>query len=331
MIAACDTYGPNLEEAGIVAVGHRVAHGGTRFIAPAIIDEETTAAITEVIPLAPLHNPANLLGIQAAQGAFPDVPHVGIFDTAFHQTMAAAAYTYAIDRGVAKEHGVRKYGFHGTSIKHVNELAAGFLKKPESELNTIVLHIGNGASACAVRGGKSIETTMGLTPLEGLVMGTRSGDLDPGVIMHLARNGMTIDEIDTVLNRKSGLIGLYGSNDMRDIMAGVERGDDAATLALDVYCHRLKHYVGAYYAHLGRVDAIIFTAGVGENVPEVRARTLANLEPLGITLDMARNQETGRGVRRISADDSAVTVLVVPTNEELEIARQTLAAVHASA
>ena len=327
-IAACATYGPDLGEARISAVGHRLVQGGSRFVAPTVIDKSVIETVEELSPLAPLHNPANLKGVEGAKVAFPDIPHVGIFDTAFHQTMPPEAYTYAIDHALAAQYRVRRYGFHGTSHKYVSELAADYLGKPLTDVNTIVLHIGNGASACAVRGGKSVETSMGLTPLEGLVMGTRSGDIDPGILFHLARRAnLSTDQLDELLNRKSGLLGMTGTGDMRDVMEAVGRGDSEAELALNVYCHRLKHYVGAYYAHLGRVDTIVFTAGVGENVPEVRARTLANLEPMGIVLDPERNQARGEGIHRISADQSSVTVLVIPTNEEVEIARQTLLAV----
>ncbi len=327
MIAACEKFGPDLDAANIIAVGHRLVQGGSRFIAPTIIDDAVIRTVEELSPLAPLHNPPNLLGVRAAMHAFPNIPHVGVFDTAFHQTMPAAAYTYAIDRALADEHRIRRYGFHGTSHKYVSELAAAHLNRPLEDVNTIVLHIGNGASACAVRGGKSVETSMGLTPLEGLVMGTRSGDIDAGIIFHLARqSGMSPDQIDNLLNRRSGLLGMTGSGDMRDVQLAAERGDDRAQLAMDVYCHRLRHYVGAYYAQLGRVDAIVFTAGVGENSPEVRALTLANLEEMGIEIDPDRNTSSDRGPRTISKDSSRVAVLVIPTNEELEIARQTATA-----
>lgn len=328
MIDACNTHGPNLDEANIVAVGHRVVQGGSRFVAPTIIDKAVIRTVEQLSPLAPLHNPPNLLGVQAARVAFPTIPHVAIFDTAFHQTMPPEAYTYAIDRTLAQQHRIRRYGFHGTSHKYVSELAADFLGKPLEDVNTIVLHIGNGVSACAVRGGKSVETSMGLTPLEGMVMGTRSGDIDPGIIFHLARQaGMSSDQIDDLLNRRSGLIGMTGSGDMRDLLTAVNRGDEVADLALNVYCHRLRHYVGAYYAQLGRVDCLAFTAGVGENVPEVRARTLANLEQMGIQIDPEKNTSSERGMRAISTDDSNVHVLVIPTNEEIEIARQTVQAI----
>ena len=328
MIDACAKFGPDLNAAKIVAVGHRVVQGGSRFIAPTIITSSVIRTVEELSPLAPLHNPPNLLGIHAAQHSFPDIPHVAIFDTAFHQTMPPEAYTYAIDRALAEQHRIRRYGFHGTSHKYVSELAAKHLGKPLEDVNTIVLHIGNGVSACAVRGGESVETSMGLTPLEGLVMGTRSGDIDPGIITHLARQaGMTPEQIDDLLNRRSGLLGMSGSGDLRDVQESADRGDTRAQLAMDVYCHRIKHYVGAYYAQLGRLDAIAFTAGVGENSAKVRALSLANLEPLGIEIDAERNQASSRDARTISTDSSRVAVLVIPTNEELEIARQTYAAV----
>ena len=329
MIAACKKFGPDLDAAEIIAVGHRMVHGGARFIAPTVINDAVIRTVEELNPLAPLHNPPNLLGVRAAQVAFPDIPHVAVFDTAFHQTMPPEAYTYAIDRALANLHRIRRYGFHGTSHKYVSELAAAHLGRPLKEVNTIVLHIGNGVSACAVRGGESVETSMGLTPVEGLVMGTRSGDIDAGIIFHLARQAdMTIDQLDNLLNRRSGLLGMTGTGDMRDVQASADRGDDQARLALDVYCHRLRHYVGAYYAQLGRVDAIVFTAGVGENSPEVRALTLANLEELGIEIDPLLNAASDRGARTINTETSRVAVLVIPTNEELEIARQTAVALN---
>ena len=328
MTDACNSYGPTLDEVPIVGVGHRVVQGGSRFVAPTVIDSAVMQAIEEIGSLAPLHNPPNLLGITAARQAFPGLPHVAVFDTAFHQTMPQAAYTYAIDASIANQYHVRKYGFHGTSHKYVSELASTYLQLPPGDVNTIVLHIGNGVSACAVQGGISIDTSMGMTPLEGLVMGTRSGDIDPGILFHLHREaGMTVGQLDDMLNRRSGLLGMTGSSDMRDVLDSVEHDEEHARLALDVYCHRLRSYVGAYYAQLGKVDAIVFTAGVGENAPEVRARTLAGLEHLGIRLDAARNTLPGRDIRSISSDDSPVAVLVIPTNEELEIARQTLDAI----
>ncbi len=290
--------------------------------------ERVKRDIEELEVLAPLHNPANLAGIVAAERAFPDVPHVAVFDTAFHQTLPPAAYTYAIDRELAAKHRVRRYGFHGTSHRFVSRAAAEFLGRPVEDLRMIVLHLGNGASACAVSGGRSVETSMGMTPLEGLVMGTRSGDIDPAVLLHLQRvAGLDTDATDTLLNSRSGILGLGGHADMRDLVEASEAGDEAATLALEVYAHRIRSYVGAYAAQLGRVDAIVFTAGVGENAPIVREWSLAGLEGFGVELDPERNRERGSGPRRISTDASKVAVLVVPTNEELEIARQTLAVV----
>ncbi len=327
VLDACASRGPDLGAIPLAAVGHRVVQGGARFRGPTVIDTTVEAAIEDLSPLAPLHNPPNLVGIRAATAAFPRVPQVAVFDTAFHHTMPPEAFTYAIESALAETHGIRRYGFHGTSHKYVSEQAAAFLGQPLDRVNTIVLHIGNGASACAVQGGVSIDTSMGMTPLEGLVMGTRSGDLDPAILIHLQRRaGLDVDALDDLLNRRSGLLGLAGNSDMRDIEAAAAQGDGRARLALDVSCHRLRHYVGAYYAQLGHVDAIAFTAGVGENSAGVRAKTLTGLERLGIAIDAQRNGEPSSGAWRISTDASDVAVLVVPTNEELEIARQTLAA-----
>ena len=314
-------------EHDITAVGHRVVHGGSLFAKAALITDEVEAQIDELSALAPLHNPANLLGIRAARVALPDVPHVAVFDTAFHQTLPAAAYTYAIDAGLAEKYGVRRYGFHGTSHKYVSEQAAIFLGRPLADLKTIVLHLGNGASVAAIDGGVSIETSMGMTPLEGLVMGTRSGDIDPAALIHLHRQaGLSFDELDTMLNRKSGLLGLTGNGDMRDVQEAASNGDELNEAALAVYRHRIRRYIGAYIAHLGGVDAIVFTAGVGENNGLLRRRTLAGLEFLGINVDIDRNEVHSKKARYISPDGSPVAVLVIPTNEELEIARQTSAA-----
>jgi acetate kinase len=310
---------------GLAAVGHRVVHGGLRFAEPTVIDDSVVAEVEALVPLAPLHNPANLAGIAVARRRLPDVPQVAVFDTAFHRTLPPAAATYAIDAATAAEYGVHRYGFHGTSHAYVSRRTAALLRKPPAEVNAITLHLGNGASACAVEGGRSVATSMGLTPLQGLVMGTRSGDLDPAVVFHLHRvAGMPLDEIDRLLNKRSGLAGLVGVNDMRTILARRADGDPAAGLAFDVYCRRITEYVGAYYAVLGRLDAITFTAGVGENAAPVRAAALAGLERLGITVDPARN--AGRGERIISPDGAAVAVYVVPTDEEREIADQARAA-----
>ncbi|GAA2913486.1 acetate kinase [Microbacterium keratanolyticum] len=324
MLEQFDAHGPSLETHAPVGVGHRVVHGGARFFAPTLVDERVEHEIGELAVLAPLHNPANLAGIIAARAIFDTVPHVTVFDTAFHQTLPPAAYTYAIDAQLASEHRVRRYGFHGTSHQHVSAAAAEFLGRDIADLRQIVFHLGNGASVTAIDGGRSVDTSMGLTPLEGLVMGTRSGDLDPAALLHLARTaGYTIDDLDVLLNTRSGLKGLTGHADMRDILQGLETGDETAQLAFDVYVHRLRAYLGAYLVQLGGVDVIAFTAGVGENAVRVRAEALATLGFLGVEVDPERNASSERGTRRISSDASTVEVLVVPTDEELEIARQT--------
>jgi len=324
------THGPQLDGSKLTAIGHRVVQGGALFPGPAVVDAEVERAIDELSTLAPLHNPPNLAGIRAARLAFPDVPHVAVFDTSFHSSLPAAAATYAIDRGVAAKYAIRRYGAHGTSHQYVARTTAALLGKDPSEVNVIVLHLGNGASVSAVRGGVSVETSMGLTPLEGLVMGTRSGDLDPAVLIHLGRvAGMTLDELDTLLNRRSGVLGLCGHSDMRDVKAAADAGDQDARTALAVYYHRIKGYVGNYYAQLGRVDAIAFTAGIGEKDAGVRLHSLAGLERLGIVIAPELNAARSDDARVISAAGSEVKVFVVPTNEELEIARQAVALVSA--
>jgi len=312
----------------IAAVGHRVVHGGSLFTSATLITDEVVHQIEELNELAPLHNPPNLLGIRAARAALPDVPHVAVFDTAFHHTLPEPAFTYAIEAELAKKHGIRRYGFHGTSHKYVSEQAALFLGQPLDELKTIVLHLGNGASVCAVDGGVSVETSMGMTPLEGLVMGTRSGDIDPAALIHLHRvAGLDFDQLDDLLNRHSGLLGMTGTGDMRDVHDAAVAGDAAAELALAVYAHRIRGYIGNYAAQLGGLDALVFTAGVGENGVHLRARVLAGLEFLGISIDPARNASSSKQARYVSPEGSPAAVLVIPTNEELEIARQTVAAV----
>ncbi len=309
-----------------VACGHRVVHGGERFDSATVIDDEVEQAIGELSALAPLHNPANLEGIRAARAVLPDIPHVAVFDTAFHRTIPAAAATYAIDADLAARYHVRRYGFHGTSHQYVSRAAAAFLGIPLAESKIIVLHLGNGASACAVDGGRSVETSMGMTPLEGLVMGTRSGDIDPAALFHLHRQaGLGFDELEQLLNRDSGLKGLTGRGDMRDVQAAAADGDEQAEAALAVYRHRIRRYIGAYLAHLGGLDALVFTAGVGENNSLLRRRTLDGLGHLGIRVDPDRNEVPSKEARRISPDDAPVAVLVIPTDEELEIARQTAA------
>jgi acetate kinase len=331
-VDAFEDYGPSKSDVEVVAVGHRVVHGGDRFSESVLIDDEVAGAVSDLVPLAPLHNPANLEGIEVGRKLFPDLPQVAVFDTAYHQTMPPVAYTYAVPAAWREEHRIRRYGFHGTSHRFVAGAAATFLGRAPADTNLVVLHLGNGCSATAVRGGESVDTSMGLTPLEGLVMGTRSGDLDPAVHAHLHRQlGWSLDDIDRALNRESGLKGLSGHNDFRELMELRAGGDAAAALAFDVYCYRIRKYVGAYYAVLGTLDAVVFTAGVGEHSPELRAAVLAGLERLGIAVDPARN--TGRidGPTLVSPDGSEVAVLVVPTNEEWEIARQTLAVVRPAA
>jgi acetate kinase len=317
-------YGPALDD-GLVAVGHRIVHGGRDFSRPVLLDDDVLAAVDALSPLAPLHNPANVRGVRAARKALPDVPHVGVFDTAFHTTIPARAATYAIPRAWREVHGVHRYGFHGTSHAYVSREAARLLGRDPADANVIVLHLGNGASACAVAGGRSIDTSMGFTPLPGLVMGTRSGDVDPSLAEYLGRvAGLSAADVGKALNSESGLMALAGVNDVREVTARAEAGDEDARLALDVYCYRIRCYVGAYVAALGRVDAIAFTAGVGENSAPVRSAALAGLEVLGITVDDDRNRADAPGPRVISPDGAPVSVLVVPTDEEREIARQAL-------
>ena len=314
--------GVDVADSGLSAVGHRVVHGGRSFFEPTLITPEVESEIARISPLAPLHNPANLTGIRAVSALLPDVPAVAVFDTAFFHDLPEEAATYALNADVAREYAIRRYGFHGTSHEYVSRRAAEFLERDVAELNQIVLHLGNGASASAIRGGRAIDTSMGMTPLEGLVMGTRTGDIDAGIVFQLARvGGMSIGEIDELFNKKSGLKGLCGENDFRAILERVEAGDEDAVRAYRVYLHRLRRYIGAYMVDLGRVDAIVFTAGVGENAAPVRADSLADLERYGVVIDPERNAVRGDEPRVISAEGSPVEVLVVPTNEELAIAR----------
>ncbi len=309
---------------GLAAVGHRVVHGGPEFADPTIIDDDVVATIERLVPLAPLHNPPALSGIAVARELLPDTPQVAVFDTAFHATIPPEGTTWAIDAGLAERWQIRRYGFHGTSHAYVSRRTAELLGEPVERTNVITLHLGNGASACAVEGGRSVATSMGMSPQGGLVMGTRSGDVDPTVIFHLHRvAGLPIDEIETSLTRHAGLLGLTGENDLRAVRRRRDEGDEAARLALDVYCRRIREYVGAYLTVLGRVDAITFTAGVGEHSPKVRAASLSGLEALGIAIDPARNRA---GAEVISAESSRIRVCVVPTDEELEIAIQSRAA-----
>lgn len=309
--------GVHPKDVGVSIVGHRVVHGGSKFTQPTLVDSAVEDEIERLAELAPLHNPANLRGIRVAREMFPELPHVAVFDTGFFSTLPASAYTYA----VPPEWDIRRYGFHGTSHAYVSEQAAPVLGRSYADINQIVLHLGNGASASAVAGGEAVETSMGLTPMEGLVMGTRPGDVDPGALIHLMdEQDVTPKELSEGLNRASGLKGLAGVSDFREVLGRADAGDADAKLAYDVTVHRLRKYVGAYWAVLGRVDAITFTAGIGENAPRLRADVLAGFEDWGVAVDSAAN-ESGKGARLISGEGSKVAALVVPTNEELAIAR----------
>ncbi|WP_027366744.1 acetate kinase [Desulfocurvibacter africanus] len=309
----------------IDAVGHRIVHGGEYFSEPALVDDSVVEKIREVSPLAPLHNPGHIVGIEESRKLFPGIPQVVVFDTAFHQTMPSEAYIYALPYEYYSELKVRRYGFHGTSHRFVAKETAKLLGKPLSECNIITLHLGNGCSMAAVRGGKCVDTSMGLTPLAGLMMGTRCGDIDPAILAYLAsQKGLSVMDLDQVMNKQSGLKGVCGSNDMRDVHAMREKGDARAQLAFDMFCYRIKHYIGAYYAVLGRVDALAFTAGIGENDEHVRAKCCEGLEPLGIAIDSAVNLKRAKGARDLTKSGGRVKVFVVPTNEELEIATQVM-------
>jgi acetate kinase len=307
------------------AIGHRVVHGGNAFKAPTLIDTNVIEIIASLAPLAPLHNPANLAGIEVAMQLCPGLPQVAVFDTAFHQTLPPYAYLYALPYELYEKNHVRRYGFHGTSHRYVSKTAAAHLGKPLDTLNLITLHLGNGASATAVKAGRSVDTSMGMSPLEGLVMGTRSGDIDPAVIFYLAREkGMSIDAIDVLLNKESGLKGICTRNDLREIISAAETGDERAELALEIFSYRVKKYIGAYVAVLGRVDALIFTGGIGEHAVQIRERICSGLEEgLGIAVDPNKNSASQHGPFEIQSEKSRMKVLVVPTDEEFEIALQT--------
>ncbi len=315
-----------LEE--VRAVGHRVVHGGEKLNQPMVVDAAVKEVIRENFKLAPLHNPPNLEGIEAAERAFPLAVQVGIFDTAFHSAIPAHAYMYALPLKMYQKDKIRRYGFHGISHQNVSRAAAEFLGRLPEELNLITCHLGNGCSITAVKGGRSIDTSMGLTPLEGLVMGTRCGDLDPAIVIHLMeQKGLSLDQIKTILNKKSGLLGLTGGkySDVRDIIEAIDRGDEYASNALEVFCYRIKKYIGAYTAVLGCVDALVFTAGIGENSALIREKCLAGLSGLGITVDGNRNMASASVARKIHIPESPVKVLVIPTREEQEIAGQVMA------
>ena len=310
----------------IDAVGHRVVHGGEKFAQSVLITDEVMAAIEECNPLAPLHNPANIIGIKACQELMPGTPMVAVFDTAFHQTMPPVAYTYALPYEYYEQDKVRRYGFHGTSHKYVSQRAAAMLGKPIEELKLISCHLGNGSSITAIDGGKSVDTSMGFTPLAGLPMGTRSGDLDAGILEYLMhKHGYNIDEMLNVLNKKSGVLGISGvSSDFRDLESAAPQGNQRAQLALDVFDYSVKKFIGSYAAAMGGVDAIIFTAGVGENGPDTRANVVSGLEFMGVKIDPEKNNTRGKEVD-VATDDSKVRILVTPTNEELMIAMDTAA------
>jgi acetate kinase len=308
----------------ISAVGHRVVHGGEHFQAPALIDDAVINAIEATVPLAPLHNPANLMGIRVAQTLIPQAPQVAIFDTAFHQTMPPRAYHYSLPYEYYEELGVRRYGFHGTSHRYVAKEAARLMDRPLDKLNLMTIHLGSGASTCAIENGKSVDTSMGMTPVAGIIMGTRSGNIDPGIIFYLAKSkGMTIEDLDHVLTHESGLKGICGLNDMRDIHNKAKEGDKRAQLALDMFVYRIKKYIGNYSAILGHLDGIVFTAGIGEHDIEIRERCCEKLERLGIVLDLEKNKQEHKGPLQINKPESSVALFVIPTNEELEIGQQT--------
>lgn len=309
----------------IKAVGHRVVHGGEKFHASVVIDANVMKAIRDCIELAPLHNPPNITGIEACQNVMPETPMIAVFDTAFHQTMPKHAYLYALPYEIYEKYGVRKYGFHGTSHKYVAQRAAAMLKKPIEELNLISCHLGNGASICAIKKGKSVETSMGFTPLAGLAMGTRSGTIDPAVISFLMeKEKMSVKDINDYLNKKSGVLGISGvSSDFRDIHVAADEGNERAQLAIDIFCYRAKKYIGEYAAVIDGADAVIFTAGIGENNPIVRRGILTGMDYMGINIDWEKNEVRGKELD-ISTPDAKVRTLVIPTNEELAIARETM-------
>jgi acetate kinase len=333
--AGFQLIGSVLGESGALAdtgelsgIGHRVVHGGEEFTEPTRINKKVTDTIRRLIPLAPLHNPANLLGIEVAMQSAPKVPQIAVFDTAFHQSIPTHAFRYAIPQHLYEAHHVRRYGFHGTSHYYVAKQAANLLHRTLKSLNLITLHLGNGASMAAVKGGRSLDTSMGMTPLEGLIMGTRSGDIDPAIIFYLERQtGLERDKVEFILNHESGLKGICGVNDMREIEKLAKAGDARARLAIEMVCYRIKKYIGAYYAVLGQLDALVFTAGIGENSPLIRARSCQGLSHLGIDVDPLKNDRRSEEAFEIQSTSSQVKILVVPTNEELEIAEQTVACI----
>ena len=330
--------GDVLNESGAVhdsselfGIGHRVVHGGEAFKEPALIDEKVMTTIQVLSPLAPLHNPANLTGIEVALQFAPGVPQIAVFDTAFHQSIPPQAFHYALPLDLYQNHNVRRYGFHGTSHGYVAKQAALYLKRSLHSLNLITLHLGNGASVTAIEKGRSIDTSMGMTPLEGLIMGTRSGDIDPAIIFYLGKKtDLSQDEMESLLNKHSGLKGICGVNDMREIAEMANAGNELARLAIEMYCYRIKKYIGAYSAVLGSVDALVFTGGIGENAADIRARACEGLSKMGVEVDANKNSLKTSGIREIQRNSSSVRVLIIPTDEELEIAEQTVAKIQST-
>ncbi len=315
----------------LFGIGHRVLHGGEAFWKPTLITGRVVEVIRQMIPLGPLHNPPNLMGIEFMLEMTPDIPQVAVFDTAFGMTMPSYAYRYALPYYLYKEHRVRRYGFHGTSHRYVSRMGAKFLGKPLESANLITIHLGNGSSISAIKNGECVDTSMGMTPLEGLVMGTRCGDIDPAIVPFLGKTlGLTHDQLDTLMNKESGLKGICGTNDMREVQRLAASGNLNAQLAIDIFCYRIKKYIGSYYAVLGRLDGIVFTGGIGENADTIREQCCSGLETLGIVIDPAQNRSKSRKEREVSAASSAVRVMVIPTNEELEIAQQTVECIKAS-
>jgi len=313
----------HLETSPLLAIGHRVVHGGERFCRAVVIDEKVVEGIRAAASLAPLHNPPNLLGIEACRAHWAEVPQVAVFDTAFHQSLPVAAYRYAIPALEGGPGRIRRYGFHGTSFASIRRQVAQYLDRPADTLNLLVLHLGNGASACAIRAGQSIETSMGMTPTAGLVMGTRSGDIDPGILLHwMMQEGASAEVLNQRLNHQSGLKGLCGSNDMREILDRIEAKDPLAREALNIYIHRLRHFIGAYRAELPELDALVFTGGIGEHAPKVRFETLLGLSHLGFELDVDRNDAYSGGIGEIQRSGAVIRVMVAPPLEEREIALQ---------
>jgi acetate kinase len=326
--AALNESGALRDTQELSGIGHRVVHGGEEFKQPTLINKKVIDTIRRLSPLAPLHNPANLLGIEVAMQSAPQVPQIAVFDTAFHQSIPAHAFRYAIPQDLYEAHHVRRYGFHGTSHHYVAKQTADLMDRPLNTLNLITLHLGNGASAAAVKGGKSIDTSMGMTPLEGLIMGTRCGDIDPAIIFYLKRKtGLARDAVESILNQESGLKGICGVNDMRQIEELAQSGNSQAQLAIEMVCYRIKKYIGAYYAVLGRLDALVFTAGIGEKSPLIRAGACRGLSHLGIEIDPEKNNRKSKTAFEIQKGGSTVKILVIPTNEEREIAEQTVACI----